>query len=203
MSYASMAITGKQMKPTISEELFLKHAYNRFYDLYEEIMDDEFLYRDDWYRFSKVSAAFAVYAELLSYEPLKHVLELMKTQRPPMESEIGGQLFKFIRNLLAHFPLFERWDDVWINQPMANWQRSGLTIDRFLAKYSKAAPVKYRFWEPDKQKMTYITINFPISYGHEKIYLKDILAEKDGVKFSLIMMRKILNTQVESVGEKA
>lgn len=191
------------MKPTIFEELFLKQAYNRFYDLYEEVMDDEFLCRDDWYRFSKVSAAFSVYSELLSYEPLRHVLDLMKTQHPPMESEIGGQLFKFIRNLLAHFPLFERWDDVWINQPMANWQRSGLTIDRFLTKYSEATPVKYRFWEPDKQKMTYITINFPNSYGHEKIYLKDMLAEKDGVKFSLIMMRKILDTQVESVGAKS
>jgi hypothetical protein len=30
-----------------------------------------------------------------------------------------------------------------------------------------------------------------------------MIEEKDGVKFSLIMMRQILNTQVESVGEKA
>ncbi|WP_255458669.1 hypothetical protein [Aliivibrio sp. SR45-2] len=191
------------MKPTESEELFLKYAYNRFYDLYEEIMSDNFWIKDDWYRFSKVSATFAVYSELLSYDPLKHVLEIMKTQRPPMEAEIGGQLFKFVRNLLAHFPFFECWDEVWINKPMANWQRSGLTIDRFLTKFSNSKPVKYRFWEPSSQKMTYISISFPSSYDETKIYLKDILTEKDGVKFSLIMMHNILNTQVESLDEKA
>ena len=48
-----------------------------------------------------------------------------------------------------------------------------------------------------------MSINFPEKYEQNKIYLKDIVAEKDGVKFSLIMMRQILNTQVESVGEKA
>ena len=51
--------------------------------------------------------------------------------------------------------------------------------------------------------MTYMSINFPLEYGENRIYLKDMLSEKDGVKFCLIMMRQILNTQVESVGEKA
>ena len=47
--------------------------------------------------------------------------------------------------------------------------------------------------------MTYISINFPKQYDGNKIYLSEILSEKDGVKFSLIMMRNILNTQVESI----
>lgn len=108
-----------------------------------------------------------------------------------------------MRNVLAHFPVFETWDEVWVSKELVNWQREGLTIDRFLKKYSGHAEVKYRFWEPEKKRMTYVSINFPKKYEQNKIYIKDMVAEKDGVKFSLIMMRQILNTQVESVGEKA
>jgi hypothetical protein len=191
------------VRPTKSEELFLGLAYNRFYDLANEIIEDEFWEKEDWYRFSKVSHLFAVYAEALSYQPFKHVLEALKKHRPPMESEIGGALFKFVRNILVHFPVFETWNDVWVSKELVNWQRDGLTIDRFFKKYSGHDEIKYRFWEPKKELMTYMSIKFPQQYGLEKIYLRDIVSEKDGVKFSIIMMRKILNTQVESIVDKA
>ena len=164
-------------------------------------MADEFWEHEPRYRFSRVSQAFAVYAELLAYEPFKHVLEAIKNHRPPMESEIGGPLFKFVRNVLAHFPLFETWDDVWINKELVNWQKEGLTIDRFLKKFAGHSKIKYRFWESEKKRMTYMTIRFPHEYADKKIFLKDMLVEKEGVMFSLIMMRQILNTQVESIGE--
>jgi hypothetical protein len=192
-----------EMRPNKSEELFLSLGYNRFYDLFDEIIEDEFWEEERWYRFTKVSNLFAVYAELLTYEPFKHVLETLKVMRPPMESEIGGPLFKFVRNILAHFPVFETWDDVWISKELVNWQREGLTIDRFLKKYSGHEEIKYRFWEAEKKQMTYMSIQFPQSYEDNKIYLRDMITEKDGVKFSLIMMKKILNTQVELVGEDA
>jgi len=51
--------------------------------------------------------------------------------------------------------------------------------------------------------MTYMSIIFPQKYEEEKIYLREIVSEKDGVKFSIIMMRQILNTQVESIVDKA
>lgn len=141
-----------EMRPTKSEDLFLSLGYNRFYDLYEEIMEDEFWEKEAWYRFTKVSNVFAIYAELLSYEPFKYVLESIKKQRPPMESEIGGPFFKFVRNVLAHFPVFENWDDVWVSKELVNWDKEGLTIDRFLKKYTGHEKIKYRFWEPEKKK---------------------------------------------------
>jgi len=190
-----------EIRPTKAEELFLSLGYNKFYDLFEEVMSDDFWANDSWYRFSKVSQAFSIYAELLSYEHFKYLLETIKGKRPPMESEIGGPLFKFVRNVLAHFPLFNSWNDVWINKTLVNWQKEGLTIDRFLKKYSGHDEVKYRFWEADKKQMTYMSIRFPQKYDDNRIYLKDILSEKDGVKFSFIMMKNILNTQVESIKE--
>ncbi|MCG8429607.1 MAG: hypothetical protein MJA29_00310 [Candidatus Omnitrophica bacterium] len=190
------------MRPNKSEELFLSMGYNRFYDLFKEIVKDDFWKNKDSYRFCKVSNIFAVYSELLTYEPFKYVLEAIKQQRPPMESEIGGPLFKFIRNILIHFPLFETWNDVWVSKELVNWQREGHTIDSFLNKYAGQKEVKYRFWEADKKRMTYISIKFHQKYGEDKIYLRDMITEKDGIKFSLIMMKQILNTQVESVIEK-
>ena len=57
-----------------------------------------------------------MYSELLNYEPIGWVLENMKSSRPPIEAEIGRELFKFIRNVIVHFPFFDRWDDVWVER---------------------------------------------------------------------------------------
>ena len=185
------------IRPTPSEVRFLTLAYNRFYDIYEEVTSDNFFERDEWYRFSRIKDAFAVYAELLNYEPIKLYVDHIKTARPPMEAEIGSVLFKFVRNIISHFPFFDKWNDVWVNKSIVNWNREGQTIDKFLEKYKGHQPVKYRFWEADKKRMTYLSINFPTSYDNTtNIYLKDFLTEKEGVKFSLILMRQIIDTQV-------
>lgn len=188
----------ENQKPNESETEFLTLAYNRFFDLYDEVMRDSFWGKDDWERFSKISQAFIVYAELLNYEPLKWIIEKLKTARPPMESEIGSELFKFVRNIFSHFPFFSKWDDVWISKSIVNWYKEGQTIDKFLKKYEAKDEVKYRFWEAEKKLMTYLSISFPKIYNdNSKIFLKDIISEKDGVKFSFILMRQILSSQVE------
>jgi len=193
----------KDLRPTKAETQFLTLAYNRFYDIFAEIMDDSFWSKDSWYRFSKVKDGFGVYSELMNYELLRWVLDNMKISRPPMEAEIARELFKFIRNIVIHFPFFDRWEDVWINQSLINWHKEGQFIDRFIRKYEGKEPVKYRFWEEQKKKTTYLSIRFPEHYEDDvHIYLKDILSEKEGVKFSFILMKQVLNTQVESVDEQ-
>ncbi|TCD16976.1 hypothetical protein EZ456_23800 [Pedobacter psychrodurus] len=189
-----------ETNPKEPEFQFLTLAYNRFYDIYDEVMDDTFWEKDEWERFSKIKQAFSIYAELLNYEPLKWVIEKLKIARPPMESEIGSELFKFVRNVVAHFPFFKSWDEVWVNMSLVNWYKNGQTIDKFLKKYEGHKEVKYRFWEPSKKKMTYLTISFPTEYSNDnKVFFKDIITEKEGVKFSFILMRQIMNTQVEEI----
>lgn len=188
----------EELRPNKAEKEFLTLAYNRFYDIFEEVMDDSFWDKDDWYRFSKVKDGFVVYAELLDYPPIKWVIGHIKKARPPMEAEIGSELFRFIRNIVAHFPFFESWNKVWINKSIINWHKEGQSIDRFLRKYKRKEKVKYRFWEAQKKRMTYLSINFPERYEEDtKIYLKEILSEKEGVRFSFILMEQILGTQVE------
>jgi len=186
-----------------SELLFLTMAYNRFYDLYDEVMLDDFWIKDDWNRYSKITQAFSIYSELLNYLPLKGIIEIIKTKRPPMESEIGSELFKFIRNVLIHFPFYKSWDEIWINKSLVNWYKDGLTIDRFLKKYEGHKEVEYRFHEPKYKRMTYLSINFPMTYSdNSKIFLKDIISENEGVRFSFILMKQILNTQVQEIRYK-
>jgi len=188
----------ENLRPNREELEFLILSYNRFCDIFEEVMDDSFWEKDKWYRFSKVKDGFSVYSELLNYEPIKWAIESIKKSRPPMEAEIGSELFKFIRNVIIHFPFFDSWNDVWINQSLINWHKEGQSIDRFIRKYTGKQMVKYRFWEADKKRMTYLSINFPKHYDENtKIYLKDFLAEKEGIKFSFILMKQILDTQVE------
>jgi hypothetical protein len=192
----------KDLKPNKIEAVFLTLAYNRFYDLYDEVMHENFWDKDEWERFSKINQAFTIYAELLNYEPLKHVLEHMKTARPPMESEIGSELLKFVRNVVSHFPFYNSWDTIWVNQSIVNWYRKGLTIDKFLNKYAGHDEIKYRFWEEKKKRMTYLSICFPATYSdNSKIFLKDIITEKEGVPFSFILMRKIMDTQIKEIKE--
>jgi hypothetical protein len=188
-----------EIRPTEAEKKLLTLAYNKFYDIFEEIFTDSFWEKDDYYRFSKTKDAFSIYTELLDYPPIKWVIEYLKKKRPPMEAEIASELFAFVRNILVHFPFFQSWGEVWIDKGIVNWYREGQSIDKFLDKYEKHELVKYRFWEAAKKKMTYITMSFPEGYTKgSKIFLKDILSEKDGVKFSLILMRKVIDTQIES-----
>jgi len=125
---------------------------------------------------------------------------MKKGGRPPMEGEIGELLFKFIRNILIHFPFFFFFYDVWITKEIINWSREKQTIDKFLEKNKGKEQVKYRFWEESKKQMTYLNINFPSEYTKtKKIFLKNIISEKDGVKFSYILMKIIMNSQVEEI----
>ena len=122
----------------------------------------------------------------------------IKKTRPPKEAEIGSGLFKLVRNVITHLPFFESWNEVWINKSIINWYKEGQSIDRFLNKYKGRETVKYRFWEAQIKKMTYLGIDFPEKYDENiKIHLNEILSEKDGVKFSFILMKKIIDTQVK------
>lgn len=127
---------------------------------------------------------------------------MKKGGRPYFEGVIADDLFSFIRNLLSHFPIFDKWDDVYINKNLATWDRVG-QIDKFLNKIVKMkiddkGKIKYRMWEEKKKKITYLSINFPEEYGDNKIYLKDIILEEVGVKFCMALMKSILDVQVEN-----
>jgi hypothetical protein len=188
------------LRPNNKEKIFLTLAYNRFYDIFEEIEKNDFWKKDSWYKYYKIRDAFQIYSELLNYEPIQWFIKYIKKHRPPMEAEIGSELFKFIRNITSHFPFFDSWNDVYVNKNLINWYKDGQSIDKFLEKYKKHDEIKYRVWQPKKKKMIYLSIKFPQEYNKDnKIYLKNILNEKEGIIFSMALMKNIIDTQVEKI----
>ena len=193
-------------KPNEKEKIALGLFYKRFYDLYEELSNDNFFKNKSSYRFYMIREIFSVYKELLGYKPIQYHIELIKKTRPPLEGIIVNDLFSFIRNLLLHFPIFDNWDDVYISKDLATWNKAG-TIHRFLEKSSKIkindkGTIKYRIWEKSKKLMTHISINFPEEYTDNKIFLKDIVSEKEGIKLCISFMKEILDVQVDSDEEQ-
>lgn len=158
------------------------------------------------YVFFKLREAFSIYKELLSYEPIKAYTEWMKkVGRPPIEGIIADDLFSFIRNLLLHFPIFNTWNEVYINKNLATWSKT-VQIDKFLKKcinikIDGKGKIKYRIWEKDKNEMTYFSINFPEKYEYNNIYLKDIITEEFGIKFCMTLMREVLDKQIVNAEE--
>ncbi len=141
----------KNIKPNEKEKIALNLFYNRFYDLYEELSHNNFFQNESSYRFYKIREIFSIYNELLGYEPIKYYIKVIKKTRPPLEGIIVNDLFSFVRNLLLHFPLFNNWDDVYITQNLATWNKAG-RIHSFLKKSSKIkidgkGTIKYRIWE--------------------------------------------------------
>ena len=186
--------------PTKAEVEFLNLSFNRFLDLFEDIMSDDFWNEKPNHRFVKTKELYAVYSEILKYPPVQWVIDANKR---PNYSDVGRDLFQLIRHILMHFPFFEKWDAVWVKQSLVNLYSSRPQfIDKFLSKNEGKEQLKYRFWEERKKKMTYITINLPNDYTKgEKVFLREVLPEKDGVKFSAIFMWSILKVQVEEIRE--
>lgn len=191
----------EELKPSKNEVEVLTLFYNRFYDLYDEIVADNFIEENGNVRFLKLREAFSIYKELLNYKPIKYYIEWMKKGgRPPLEGIIADEVFSFIRNLLLHFPIFDTWNEVYVNKKLATWSKVG-QIDKFLnkcvnIKIDGKSEVKYRIWEEEKKKMTYFSINFPEKYADNDIYLKDLISEEVGMKFCMALMREILDKQV-------
>ena len=191
----------EELKPSKKEVEVLTLFYNRFYDLYDEIVADNFIEENGNVRFLKLREAFSIYKELLNYKPIKYYIEWMKKGgRPPLEGIIADEVFSFIRNLLLHFPIFDTWNEVYINKKLATWSKVG-QIDKFLnkcvnIKIDGKSEVKYRIWEEEKKKMTYFSIKFPEKYEDNDIYLKDLISEEVGMKFCMALMREILDKQV-------
>jgi hypothetical protein len=185
-----------EIHPTSEELRLLKIGYSRFLDLYTEIIDDEFLKKHAGYRLRGIKDICTVYTELLKYPPLADVFV---TETRQNYSLIGKEFILFLRNVLLHFPYFEKWSEIGFDQSLiTTFERTG-SIDKFLSK-NHPGNLKYRFWNADVKKMTYVQVHLDTKYNEgEFVKLADIISERDGIKFLCIFMKDILMTQVEYV----
>jgi len=185
--------------PTIAEARVLEIGYDRFLNLYEEVMNENFRRKRPSTRLTKIKELCSVYSELIKYAPLEFVLE--NTQRPHF-TLIGKEFINFLRNLLLHFPYYETWNQIGFDKALITTLEASGSIDKFLSR-EHPEDLKYRFWEPSKKRMTYIEVHLKTAYSNgEFIWLEEMVTEKDGVRFLAIFMKEVLMTQVESISKK-
>jgi len=185
--------------PTPAEKSFLNLAYNKFYDIHEQFFWKKWKKYDPYTRFTKLKQIFWIYSELLNYPPIIWTLDVMEKQRPPNEKMIASDYFTVIRHLLMHFPCFDSREEVWFSESLINRERKW-KINTFFRKYEGHEPIKFRIWEAKLKKMTYLDIWFPKVYtSDKKIFLKDLITEKDWTKFCIALMKKVLDSQIESI----
>lgn len=182
--------------PNKAELRVLEVGYNRFLDLYEDVMNDNFRRRRPATRLAMIKDLCSVYSELIKYAPLEYILE--NAVRPHFKL-IGKELVNFLRNLLLHFPYFESWQQIGFDKELITTLKASGSIDKFLTRVHPEE-LKYRFWEPAKKRMTYIEVHLNTAYSKgEFVWLEEMVPEKDGVKFLAIFMKDVLMTQVETL----
>ena len=196
--------TEDSTRPTKKEQKALRVFLNKFYKLYDEITSNSFMNNSPDLRFYKIKDLFAIYRELLDYELINSYLKCMKNGgRPIFDGIISDDLFICIRNIFAHYPLFDSWDDVYIDKDLATWNKDG-KINKFLSNCDKVKIdgkpiVKYRIWQYETKKMTYFAINLNNSYKQgEKVFLHKIVSEDVGAKFFAEMMKRVVDVAIEN-----
>ena len=182
--------------PNLIEKLPLQLAYNRFFNIFDEFMSEKFWNLSPEIRLFKIKNCFEIYTELLKYEPIICYLNYLETHRPKEESFIAEEYFAFIRNILNHFPYFNSWNDIYITEKLSTWNNpKNSSIIKFLKNNYDKKTVKYRIWNKKQKKMIYMDINFPKS-TNTKIFIKDLISERNGMLFCMVLMKKVLNSQL-------
>jgi len=186
----------QHLKPNNKEFAFLNLAYNSFYDIYDEYFSkNKFTSKK---MFSLIIKAFSIYSECIKYEPLQEYIKFIEKSRP--QGEIASlRFFETIRHLLVHFPFFKSWKEVKFNRDMIVWNGGHSKIDKFLFEVEGKNSYKWRIWDYNKKVMKYgYEIKFPKKYHDgSEIFLKNLIDEKQGIELCFIMMKQVLDSQVE------
>lgn len=153
--------------PNEYEKAFLDIAYNRFLDIYKEINNEIYWQNSAIYRFSRQKEIFFVYSEISKYEPIKHYLNHTNLNKIG-QIHLQHEFFNFLRNIFAHFAFFDTYNYGWISKQLVNWNKESRSIDRFIKNHISHEAIKYRIWDNQNKKLTYLKITFPNKYDETK-----------------------------------
>ena len=162
---------------------------DKFRNIYEVLYD-----LDSEEKFNILKELASLISEFLSDDDTnKKFIELANNSRVLENSnnnEIKVEVFEIIRNILIHFPIFKKWDDVFLTKDLLKWNNpKGNTILRFFESninkeidyiiYTKKDDV-FGPTHPIKMKI------LPLS-DSEPVFLKNMISENEVIwTFALI-----------------
>lgn len=196
-----MKKTPNRTYPSQQEEEFLNLAVNKFLDISDELLSEHAVNPE--VRFTLLVRMMSIYTEALNYIPIKNYLEHIESNRPPGELTAYKYL-EIIRHILLHFSFYSSWNEVCFSKSLITWTGKHSKIHKFLTEYDNHESYKWRIWDDKSKEMTYgYQFNFPKGYTSGKtIYLKDLIDEDKGIKFSVHLIRQLFYSQVVSIKHK-
>ena len=191
--YLAMVVTiGKDLLARLNEHqvVFLKLAIERVHHIDDLINEDKL---NDEEKLLYLKELYSIFSEIYNIETIEWIHQI--------NSESILTIFrmaKLIRNILAHFPLFKTWDEIWISEDMAN--NMDIKKKSWIAKTLKINKTKkfdLKLYRVDgsilKVNLKYINYESPT----EAIYLKDMVTFKDGSTAIINLMYNVLVNRLD------
>lgn len=165
------------------EELFLAKLKPLVDDLYGTILYG-YPKGDNEEMFNVIKEISAIFDEIIKIDSNRKEFESLLR-----DSIVGGdqyeckrEMFRLIRHILVHFPVFNKWDDVFINRKIVRWNNNMYGgIEKFFDKYggSKIDFSIYTKKDYFYDKTKSFSIKIPSLKDSEPVYLKDMISFED------------------------
>lgn len=118
--------------------------------------------------------------ELLSDDNMKNTFEQALSHME--NSKIKISVFSMIRNVLAHFPFYEEWNEIYLNEEIVNWNNPrGKSICKFFSEANAGKILSYDVYfrlSYSEEKIKH-TINITIPSIKDGFYMKDFIGLGD------------------------
>lgn len=98
------------------------------------------------------------------------------------DSKIKLDIFSVIRNILVHFPIFKKWEEVYINYNIVTWNKPKYSkIVNFFEKY-KGRKINYRIYKKYSGIVEDITeVELIVPDLNKGFYLSDFISYEDTI----------------------
>ncbi len=161
------------------EILFVKRIMKLMEEAYQTIL---FYNGDNEYRkFQIVKELSSLTAELMKkkdvYERMKSIAESSKVEENNSNIDDKFKTFTMLRNVINHFPIFEKWEDVYISKDLLEWNNT--KQNQIKTFFNTEKEYKYKIYLNENNAWVpkhFITIKTPKLGKYNKIYLKDIMS---------------------------
>jgi hypothetical protein len=162
---------------------------NKFSNVY-----DLLYYMDSEEKFKVLKELSQLIKEFLSDDDInKKFIELANNSTVKENStnnELKVKAFEVIRNILIHFPIFEKWDDVFLTKNLLNWSNSKSNTILNFFENNKNSEIDYVIYtkEDDRFSPTHpIKMKILPLDDKKPVFLKDMITEDEVIwTFALI-----------------
>lgn len=144
-----------------SEEYMVNNLANRIREIMSSFEDPFDLdcwanqYGDSQEKYLQLKECCLLINELLSYKPINNkLLDMANNDTSDKDNktnnDIKYEMFTILRNIFIHFPNFQTWNEIYINEELLFWNSPrGSHIYRFFEKY-KGKCLKYTIYNKNK-----------------------------------------------------